>query len=122
MMAELRHKRLTARFYRGPSGTEPVRDWLIGLAPADRQIVGKDLATVEFGWPVGMPTCRSVGHQGLREVRSTIKQGKVEARVYFGIDGDQMVLLHGAEKKPARQAADIATAENRWSDYQRRKG
>ena len=112
-------KRITAHFYQTRANNEPVRDWLLDLEIEDRRIVGRDIATVEFGWPVGMPVCEPVG-RGIREVRSTIKQGKVEARVYFGIDGDKMILLHGAEKKPARQPNDIATAENRWSDYKRR--
>ena len=113
-------KRITACFYRTPAGNEPVRDWLFGLTIEDRRIVGGDIATVEFGWPVGMPVCDAVG-RGIREVRSTIKRGKVEARVYFGIDGDRLVMLHGAEKKPARQQDDIAIAEQRWTDYKRRK-
>lgn len=113
-------KRITARFYRTAAGNQPVRDWLLRLAEEDRKIVGRDIAICEFGWPVGMPTCRPVGN-GLREVRSTIKGGKVEARVIFGLDGDDMILLHGHEKKASQQRAEIATAQERWSDYRRRK-
>jgi phage-related protein len=114
-------KRLTARFYRTAAENQPVRDWLMQLAAADRRIVGEDMASVEFGWPVGMPLTRPVGRLGLREVRSTIKAGKVEARVIFGIDGNVMILLHGFEKKPSRQDNEIETAEARRLDYQRRK-
>ncbi|MGH7075306.1 MAG: type II toxin-antitoxin system RelE/ParE family toxin [Stellaceae bacterium] len=114
-------KRLTARFYRTPASNRPVRDWLMGLVEADRKIVGEDMASVEFGWPVGMPLTRPVGSVGLREVRSTIHEGKVEARVIFGIDGGEMILLHGFEKKPSRQDNEIDTAEARWRDYKRRK-
>lgn len=78
---------------RSESGAEPVRDWLLELDAADRKIVGKDIATVEFGWPVGMPVCRSL-RDGVKEVRSTVSAGKVEARVYFCIRGDTMLLLH----------------------------
>jgi phage-related protein len=120
-MAEKRMKRLTARFYRTAAQNQPVRDWLMELAAADRKIIGEDMATVEFGWPVGMPLTRPVGRLGLREVRSTIKAGKVEARVIFGIDGRVMILLHGFEKKPSRQGNEIETAEARWLDYKRRK-
>jgi phage-related protein len=116
-----RMKRLTARFYRTPAQNQPVRDWLMELEPADRRIVGEDMASVEFGWPLGMPLTRPIGKLGLREVRSTIKAGRVEARVIFGIDGDDMILLHGFEKKPSRQHNDIQTAEDRWRDYRRRK-
>jgi phage-related protein len=119
-MAGKRMKRLTARFYRTAAQNQPVRDWLMELAAADRRIIGEDMATVEFGWPVGMPLTRPVG-LGLREVRSTIKAGKVEARVIFGIDGHVMILLHGFEKKPSRQDNEIETAKARWLDYKRRK-
>lgn len=114
-------KRITARFYRSEAGVQHVRDWLLELPVEDRKIVGIDIATVEFGWPIGMPITRPVGSKGLREVRSTIRKGKVEARVIFGIDGADMILLHAHEKKPSRQAREIETAEARWADYKRRK-
>jgi putative addiction module killer protein len=41
-------------------------------------------------------------------------------RVYFGKDGETLViLLAGGTKK--RQQADIAAAQERWKDYRRRK-
>jgi len=48
-------------FYRTSFGVEPVRDWLRGLPDGDRRTIGIDLATVQAGWPVGMPLCRSLG-------------------------------------------------------------
>jgi putative addiction module killer protein len=40
--------------------------------------------------------------------------------IYFGKDGDRLViLLAGGTKK--RQDAEIATANANWRDYQRRK-
>jgi hypothetical protein len=50
-------KKLPAAFYCTASGNEPVREWLKGLEEADRRTVGQDIATAEFGWPVGMPVC-----------------------------------------------------------------
>ncbi len=42
-------------------------------------------------------------------------------RVYFGRDGETIViLLAGGTKK--RQQRDIADAQARWADYKRRKG
>jgi hypothetical protein len=99
-MVGLAGKRITARFYQTEAGKQPARDWVLGLDAGDRKIVGKDIATVEFGWPIGMPVSRSVGNKGLREVRSTLRKGRVEARVIFGIDGNEMILLHGHEKSP----------------------
>jgi putative addiction module killer protein len=36
-------------------------------------------------------------------------------RVYFGEDGDEVILLGGGDK--STQAADIRKAKERWSDY-----
>ena len=114
-------KRLVAQFYRTRAGNRPVHDWLMSLSQTDRKIVGHDMGMIEFGWPIGMPVCRPVGTKGLREVRSTIREGKVEARVIFGIDGNKMVVLHAFDKKPSQQNKEIKTAEARWRDYQHRK-
>ena len=102
-------KRLPAAFYRSPLGNEPVRDWLKGLDPADRKIVGDDIRLVEFGWPLGMPLCRALG-LGLWEVRSDVTGGKI-ARVIFCVAQERMVLLHGFIKKSQKtpkSALDLA--------------
>jgi len=112
-------KRLTARFFRDETGREPVKDWLLSLAAEDRKIVGRDIAIVEFGWPIGKPACHPI-RDGVREVRSTIKRGKVEARTYFAIEGDMMILLQGHEGKSG-QDREIALALKRWRNYRERK-
>ena len=94
-MVEL--KKLPAAFYATANGNEPVREWLKDLNAEDRRRVGEDIATAEFGWPVGMPLCRSLG-QGLYEIRSDISDRRI-ARVIFAVIGAQMVLLHGFVKK-----------------------
>jgi len=63
----------------------------------DRKTIGYDLKDVEYGWPIGMPLCRSLG-KGLWEVRSSISDGRI-ARVIFCIADGHMVLLHGFIKK-----------------------
>lgn len=108
-------KRIVARFFRQDSGREPVRDWLLDLEPADRKIIGKDIATVEYGWPLGMPVCRAL-RDGVHETRSTIRSGKVEARVYFLVDDGVMVLLHAAAGKD-RQKDDIERALARAASH-----
>lgn len=90
-------KKIPAVFYATANGNEPVRDWLKKLDAGDRRIVGLDIATAEFGWPVGMPLCRSLG-KGLYEIRSNISSGRI-ARVIFAVVDQQMVLLHGFVKK-----------------------
>ncbi|MGB7416224.1 MAG: type II toxin-antitoxin system RelE/ParE family toxin [Thermosynechococcaceae cyanobacterium] len=90
-------KRLTVAFYRTVAGSEPVREWLKDLAPEDRRRVGEDLQALEFGWPLGMPLCHSLGN-GLWEVRSSISDRRI-ARVIFCIAYERMVLLHAFIKK-----------------------
>ncbi|MGC1563790.1 MAG: hypothetical protein WA820_28625 [Bradyrhizobium sp.] len=41
-------------------------------------------------------------------------------RVYFGKDGDRLLILLAGGTKP-RQQKDIATAQKRWADYKNRK-
>jgi phage-related protein len=90
-------KKLPAAFYCTAAGREPVREWLKSLDEDDRRTVGQDIATAEFGWPVGMPICRSLG-KGLYEIRSDISGHRI-TRVIFCVTGEQMVLLHGFIKK-----------------------
>ena len=93
-------KRLPAYFYRTDSGREPVREWLRGLQPADRKIIGEDIKDVEFSFPIGISLVRSLG-RGLWEVRSNLTGGKI-ARVIFCIEESCMVLLNGFVKKSRR--------------------
>jgi len=103
-------KRVPAIFFRTAAGTEPVREWLKAMQAEDRRRIGEDIKTVEYGWPVGMPTCRAIG-DGLHEVRSKLTGNRV-ARLLFYIDRRQrMVVLHGFIKKSrATPAADLALA------------
>jgi putative addiction module killer protein len=41
-------------------------------------------------------------------------------RVYFGRDGEALIILLGGGTKK-RQGQDIRTAQGRWVDYKRRK-
>ncbi len=90
-------KKIFAQFYKLDSGKEPVREWLLKLDRGDRQIIGKDIQKVEFGWPIGMPYSRKL-EKGLWEIRSDISNGRI-ARVLFCLQDSQMILLHGFIKK-----------------------
>lgn len=104
-------KRLPALFYALSSGAEPVRDWLRELGKPDSELIGEDIRTVEFGWPVGMPTCRPMG-DGLFEVRTHLRNRI--ARVLFCVHGGRMVLLHGFIKKTQETPkADLDLARDR---------
>ena len=102
----LKGKRIQAVFYRTEAGAEPVRQWLKGLPfREDRKTIGEDIKTVEFGWPVGMPICRSLGG-GIYEVRSALTQNRI-ARVLFCFDKNRrMVLLHGFIKKTQKTPSE----------------
>lgn len=100
-----------------PSGRLPVRDWLVSLDKADRKAIGEDIATVEFGWPIGMPVCRPLGHE-LWEVRSSLSGNRI-ARVIFSIVGGRMVLLHGFVKKTAKiPPAEMGLARKRLKEIE----
>jgi len=113
-----RSKKITARFYLTAMGRNPVRNWLLDLSKDDRRIIGKDIQKVEFGWPIGMPYCRALGH-GIWEVRSDLSGGRI-ARVIFSIVGGEMILLHGFEKKSQKTPShDIELALKRRREIAR---
>jgi hypothetical protein len=51
---------LSVVFYATATGAEPVREWLLGLGKDDRRIVGIDIKTAQYGWPLGMPLIRKL--------------------------------------------------------------
>ena len=109
---------LSVRFYITAAGNEPARDWLLGLSRDDRRVVGFDIKTAQYGWPLGMPLIRKL-EPGLWEVRSMIGDGM--ARVLFTVMGGTMVLLHGFVKKSQRMpATDLKTAKQRMADLKER--
>lgn len=112
-------KRVPAIFYRTESGREPVREWLREMPIEDRRRIGEDIKTVEFGWPLGMPTCRSLG-AGLHEVRTNLPGNRI-ARVFFYVDARQrMVLLHGIIKKTqSTPEPDLRLARKNMSRHEK---
>ncbi|HEX3902048.1 MAG TPA: type II toxin-antitoxin system RelE/ParE family toxin [Polyangia bacterium] len=101
-------------FYRTPSGTEPVREWLLSL-PADlRKEIGGDIRNVQEGWPLGKPYVDGFG-DGLFEVRTSHRGNQF--RVLFFITGGTLVLLHGFQKKTQKTpATDIDLARRRQKE------
>src|SRR5271163_2168 len=89
-------RKLDAVFFRTDTGNEPVREWLLSLAKAERKIIGEDVLKVQYCWPIGKPLVGSLGN-GLWEVRSRLEDRI--ARVIFLVQGTTMVLLHGFIKK-----------------------
>lgn len=110
-------KKLAVRFFENARGRKPVREWLLELDAGDRRIVGYDIQTIEFGWPVGMPVCRPLG-DGLWEVRSDLNNGII-GRIIFCISNGDMVLLHGFIKKTRKTPPqDIALAAKRRKEIE----
>ena len=91
--------RLSVRFFRESTGSEPVRDWLRGLSDAEKREIGADIKTVQFGWPIGMPVVDHVEGE-IWEVRTRLETRL--ARVLFVLEGNAMVLMHGFIKKECR--------------------
>jgi phage-related protein len=112
-------KRIPAIFFRTEAGGEPVREWLKSLPQDDRKQIGADIRTAEFGWPIGMPVCRSLG-RGMYEVRTQLTQNRI-ARVMFYVDKRaRMVLLHGFIKKTRNTPVeDLELARRNMSKHQR---
>ena len=103
-------------FFRTAGGSEPVRDWLIGLPDDDCRAIGVDMMKVQFGWPIGMPLCRNLGG-GLWEVRTNL--GNRIARVIFCFSDGEMIVLHGFIKKAQRTPkGDLDLARQRKSEYE----
>ena len=106
-----RNEPLQVYFYQTGSGNEPVREWLKSLPQEDKKIIGVDIKTVQFGYPIGMPlTIVLYGTGGLEEVRCNISNGI--ARIIFYVEDNTMVLLHAFIKKTQetpKKELEIAT-------------
>lgn len=102
-------------FYRTEAGNEPVRDWLLGLDPANRREVGLDLQRVQYRWPVGMPLVRPLG-DSLFEVRTNLPD-KTISRVLFCFHAGELFALHGFIKKSqTTPASDLKLARRRQKE------
>ena len=40
-------------FFKTGTGNEPVREWLKDLPKEDCKVIGTDILTVQYAWPVG---------------------------------------------------------------------
>ncbi|MCC7005579.1 MAG: type II toxin-antitoxin system RelE/ParE family toxin [Ottowia sp.] len=107
---------LSVRFFKSETGNEPVRDWLKTLSAPDRKIIGEDIKTVQFGWPLGMPLVRKMD-KDIWEVR--IHLVNRIARVLFTIIENMMILLHGFIKKSSNTPPDdLELTKNRLKQVQ----
>jgi phage-related protein len=109
-------QRLDTVFFRTANGNEPVRKWLRSLGKEQRKTIGEDIAYVQYKWPIGKPRVDHL-RGDVWEIRSSL--GDQIARTLFGVQRNQMVLLHGFIKKTRRTPNDdIQLAEKRLKEWQ----
>jgi putative addiction module killer protein len=104
---------ITVREYLDQNGRSPFGRWLDALDAQAAAKVTVALARVEQG---NFSSVKGVG-AGVFECRIDFGPGY---RVYFGKDGETLVILVGGGTKK-RQQDDIAAAQARWKDYKQRK-
>ena len=108
----------TVLFYRTASGRPVIKEWLRSFDKSDRAVLGEDLKTLQIGFPMGLPLCRSLG-SGLWEVRSSLA-GNREARMIFFHDAKAKVLVvvHGFIKKSQKTPKpDLDLALRRMEEF-----
>ena len=104
---------LVLRYYLRGDGRSPFEIWFSGLDAAAAAKVSVALVRLEQG---NTSNTKAVG-EGVFEYRINWASGY---RIYFGRDGETLViLLTGGTKK--RQQRDIAEAKELWTDYKRRR-
>ena len=101
------------REYQDMDGHSPFADWFSDLDVTAAAKVTVAIARIEQG---NHSNVKGVG-EGVLEYRIDFGPGY---RIYFGLDGEILViLLAGGTKK--RQQRDIDAATARWADYKQRK-
>lgn len=101
------------RYYVAADGRQPFAKWFADLESIARAKVTRAIVRLEQG---NFSSVKSVG-EGVFEYRIDFGPGY---RVYFGQDGQTLVLLlTGGTKK--RQQRDIAEAHAYWQDYKQSK-
>jgi len=104
---------LTVLEFVAPDGSSPFAKWFAELDAAAAAKVTTAVTRMELG---NFSNVKGVG-AGVLEYRIDFGPGY---RIYFGKDGDLLVVLLGGGKKKGQQD-DIATAHGRWKDYKQRK-
>lgn len=104
---------IEVREYLTTVGTSPYAKWFNRLNAAAAAKVTIAVTRMAQG---NLANAKSVG-SGVQEYRVDFGPGY---RIYFGRDGERLVILLGGGTKK-RQQDDIHDAQANWSDYRRRK-
>lgn len=105
-----------AKYFEEDNGEKPVETWLQSLLP------GRKIEYSKIVKHIGKASLGNFGDH--RFLEGSFGELKIDYgpgyRVYFGIDGKEIILLlHGGTKKGQQQ--DIATAKERWERYLQKK-
>ena len=106
---------IEVREYLDHRGRSPFAAWFNRLDGSAALRVRVALERNSSRLPVQRPR---VSAPGVLEYRMHTGPGY---RIYFGRDGDTLVILLGGGTK-RRQSADIKAAQNHWASYVRRRG
>jgi putative addiction module killer protein len=101
------------RGYIDEKGNKPFAQWFEGLDAVAAAKVTIALARMELG---NFSKVKGVG-SGVLECKINFGPGY---RIYFGKDGDHLVILIGGGTKK-RQQREITAAQECWAAYKRRK-
>ena len=102
-------------FFKTDTENEPVREWLKELPKEDCRVIGTDILTVQYEWPVGKPLVDNLG-DGIWEVRSRLANRI--ARTLFVVVDEEIILLHGFIKKQQKTPQDeLDLAKKRKRQY-----
>jgi putative addiction module killer protein len=104
---------VTVKEYIDDNGNSPFARWFDNLDPQAAAKVATALLRMEQG---NFSNAKGVG-VGVSEYKIDYGPGY---RVYFGRDGEKLVILLGGGTKK-RQQKDIETAKALWQDYKKRK-
>ncbi len=101
------------REYVGTEGRSPYGKWFDGLNAQAAAKVATALVRMEQG---NLSNAKGIG-AGVSEYRIDFGPGY---RIYFGKDGDMLIILLGGGTKK-RQQRDIEVAKTLWREYKQRK-
>ena len=104
---------IEVREYIDAHGRNPFRRWYRSLDEGAAKRMQSVVTRMGEG---NLSNVRGVG-SGVLEYRVNVGPGY---RVYFGRDGDTLIILLGGGTK-ARQRTDIRRARDLWREYRRRK-
>lgn len=99
--------------YEDEDGAHPFFKWIDSLNTQAKLKINTALRRMEHG---NFSNVKAVG-QGVSEYKIDFGPGY---RIYFGKDGETLVILLGGGTKK-RQSRDIEIAQDHWKNYKRRK-